>query len=169
MAIDRAVHYSIMPLLTCDRASVHLCLNMGGCLNHYLMKEITYTTLLYYTSCNGEFEVTHVCNQINFLILMFYMSLWYGYLTITMLVFRGYQINFKIVTYLLNPKTDYIHITISKWHIKHKYYDCIHEYNKIYFSITWSVVHYIRVVHVISFVRWWLKQPPIYIQRHSHV
>ena len=46
----------------------------------YLTEEVTYTTSLYYTSvliCNGGVTRTHVCNQINCIIIMFYISFEY--------------------------------------------------------------------------------------------
>ena len=41
----------------------YIFISMGGHFNHHLTKEITYITLLYYTSCNGEYEVTYSCMQ----------------------------------------------------------------------------------------------------------
>ena len=46
----------------------------------YLTEVVTYTTPLYYTSvlkCNGGVARTHVCNQINYIIIMFYISFAY--------------------------------------------------------------------------------------------
>ena len=54
----------------------------------YLAEVVTYTTPLYFTSvlkCNGGVARTHVCNQINYIIIMFY-------------------------TYLLNTKTGCSHV-----------------------------------------------------------
>ena len=46
----------------------------------YLTEVVMYTTPLYYTSvvkCNGGVACTHVCNQINCIIIMFYISFEY--------------------------------------------------------------------------------------------